>query len=164
MHLNRRITCTVHALSVFHPSVANFLHFWFLLCINWKEFNESYQEAISQRPLPNACFRDQSENQDGRLGLLFYFKFSTSSLQPVNGIQRNLTRRQISKRPLLSLCFSGRTIRKSRWTSFPLISTSPLQLLIRIQWNLTRSKISTFSAKFFFFFFFFFFLGGGGGS
>ena len=31
-------------------------HFWLLLCNRWTEFNETWQEATSQRPLPSLCF------------------------------------------------------------------------------------------------------------
>ena len=43
-------------------------HFW-LLWNCWTEFNETWQEARSQCPLPNLCFTGRSEKQDGRPGL-----------------------------------------------------------------------------------------------
>ena len=54
-------------------------------------FNETWQEARTQRHPPSLCFFGRSENHDGRLGLLFAETFSTSTLQLLNGIQRNLT-------------------------------------------------------------------------
>ena len=60
------------------------------------EFNETWQEARSQRPLPSLCFSGQSEKQDGRPGLWLAETFSTSPLKPLNGIQRNLTGSKIS--------------------------------------------------------------------
>ena len=66
-------------------------HFRLLLWNHWKEFNESWQEARSQRPLPSLCFSGRSEKQDGRPGLWLAEIFSTSSLKPLNGIQQNLT-------------------------------------------------------------------------
>ena len=36
-------------------------HFWLLLCNRWTEFNETWQEARSQRPLPSLCFSGRSE-------------------------------------------------------------------------------------------------------
>ena len=36
-------------------------HFRLLLWNRWKEFNETWQEARSQRPLPSLCFSGRSE-------------------------------------------------------------------------------------------------------
>ena len=44
-------------------------HFRLLLWNGWTEFNQSWQEARSQGPLPSLCFSGQLENQDGRPGL-----------------------------------------------------------------------------------------------
>ena len=44
-------------------------HFWLLLWKGSTEFNETWQEARSQRPLPSLCFSVGSEKQDGRPGL-----------------------------------------------------------------------------------------------
>ena len=71
-------------------------HFRLLLWNCWTEFNETWQEARSQRPLPSLCFSSRSEKQDGRLGLWFAETFSTSPLKLLNGIQWNLTRSWIS--------------------------------------------------------------------
>ena len=60
------------------------------------EFNETWQEARSQRPLPSLCFWGRLEKQDGRSGLWLAETFSTSPLKPLNGIQRNLTGSKIS--------------------------------------------------------------------
>ena len=54
------------------------------------EFNETWQEARSQRHLPNVCFSGRSEKQDGQPGLWLAETFSTSPLKLLNGIQRNL--------------------------------------------------------------------------
>ena len=43
-------------------------HFWLLLWNRWTEFNETWQEARSQRPLPSLCFSGQSVNKNVRLG------------------------------------------------------------------------------------------------
>ena len=43
-------------------------HFRLLLWNRWTEFNETWQEARSQRPLPSLCFSGRSEKQDGRPG------------------------------------------------------------------------------------------------
>ena len=71
-------------------------HFRLLLWNHWTEFNETLQEARSQRPLPSLCFSGRSEKQDGRPGLWLAETFPTSPLKPLNVIQRNLTRRKIS--------------------------------------------------------------------
>ena len=71
-------------------------HFRLLLWNRWTEFNETWQEARSQRPLPSLCFSGWSEKQDGRPGLWLAETFSTSPLKPLNGIQRNLTGSNIS--------------------------------------------------------------------
>ena len=94
-------------------------HFRLLLWTGWTEFNETWQEARSQRPLPNLCFSGRSEKQDGRPGLWLAETFSTSSLKPLNGIQRNLTGSKIST-PSTKCVFFG-PIGKTRWPPWPLI-------------------------------------------
>ena len=71
-------------------------HFRLLLWNRWTEFDETWQEAISQRPLPSSCFSGRSEKQDGRPGLWLAETFSTSPLKPLNGIWWNLTGSNIS--------------------------------------------------------------------
>ena len=71
-------------------------HFRLLLWNRWTEFNETGQEARSQRPLPSLCFSGRSEKQDGHPGLWLAETFSTSPLKPLNGIQRNWTGSKIS--------------------------------------------------------------------
>ena len=68
-------------------------HFRLLLWNRWTEFNETYQEVGSQRPLPSLCFSGRSEKQDGRPGLWLAETFSTSPLKPLNGIWQNFTGR-----------------------------------------------------------------------
>ena len=85
-----------------------------LHCRNrWMEFNKSWQEARSQRPLPSLCFSSRSEKQDGRPGLWLAETFSTSPLKQLNGIQRNLTGSKIST-PSTKFVFFG-PIGKTRW-------------------------------------------------
>ena len=79
--LSIRPSIVVHKLS----------HFPFLLWNRWTEFNETWQDARCQHPLPSLCFSGRSEKQDGRPSLWLAETFSTSSLKPLNGIQRNLT-------------------------------------------------------------------------
>ena len=71
-------------------------HFRLLLWNRWTEFNETWQEARFQRPLPSLCFSGGSEKQDGHPGLWLAETFSTSPLKPLNGIQRNLIGSKIS--------------------------------------------------------------------
>ena len=121
-------------------------HFRLLLWNCRTEFNEIWQEAESQRPLPSLCFSGRSEKQDGRPGLWLAETFSTSPLKPLNGIQRNLTGSKF--------VFFG-PIGKTRWPPWSWLaetfSTSPLKPQNGIQRNLTGSKISMSSTKFVFF-------------
>ena len=94
-------------------------HFRLLLWNRWTEFNETWQEARSQRPLPSLCFSGRSEKQDGVPGLWLAETFSTSPLKPLNGIQRNLTGSKISTSSTKFVFF--RPIRKTRWPPWPLI-------------------------------------------
>ena len=95
-------------------------HFRLLLWKCWMEFNETWQEARSQRPLPRLCFSGRSEKQDGRPGLWLAETFLTSPLKPLSGIQWNLTRSQISTSSIEFVFFGP--IGKTRWPPWPLIS------------------------------------------
>ena len=70
VHLSRRLKCTIVIMccpsSVVRPSsvVVNFFDFW-LLWNRWTEFNETWQEATSQRPLPRLDISGRSKKQDG---------------------------------------------------------------------------------------------------
>ena len=94
-------------------------HFGLLLWNRWTEFNETWQEARSQCPLPSLCFSGRSEKQDGRPGLWLAETFPTSPLKPLNGIQRNLTGSKISTSST-KFVFLG-PIGKTRWLPWPLI-------------------------------------------
>ena len=94
-------------------------HFWLLLWNGWREFNETWQEARYQRPLPSLCFSSRSEKQDGRSGLWLAETFSTSTLKPLNGNQRNLTGSKITT-PSTKFVFFG-PIGKTKWPPWPLI-------------------------------------------
>ena len=94
-------------------------HFRLLLWNRWTEFNETWQEARSQSPLPSLCFSGWSEKQDGRPGLWLAETFSTSPLKPLNGIQRNLTGSKISTPSTKFVFFE--LIGKTRWPPWPLI-------------------------------------------
>ena len=124
-HLSRRLEWAIVIAqcpsSVHRPSVVvrKLSHFRLLLWNRWTEFNETWQEARSQRPLPSLCFSGRSEKQDGRPGLWLAETFSTSPLKPLNGIQRNLTGSKIST-PSTKFVFFG-PIGKTRWPPWPLI-------------------------------------------
>ena len=94
-------------------------HFRLLLCNRWTEFNETWQEARFQRPLPSLCFSGRSKNQDDRPGLWLAETFSTSPLKPLNGIQRNLTESKISTSSTKFVFFG--LIEKTRLPPWPLI-------------------------------------------
>ena len=94
-------------------------HFRLLLWNRWTEFNETWQEARSQRPLPSLCFSGRLEKQDGRPGLWLAETFSTSPLKPLNGIQGNLTGSKISTSSTKYVFFGP--IGKTRWPPWPLI-------------------------------------------
>ena len=82
-------------------------------------FNETWQEARSQHPLPSLCFSSRSEKQDGRPGLWLAETFSTSPLKPLNGIQQNMTGSKISISSTKFVFFGP--IGKTRWPPWPLI-------------------------------------------
>ena len=94
-------------------------HFGLLLWNRLTEFNETWQVARSQGPLPSLCLSSWSEKQDCRHGLWFAETFSTSSLKPLNGIQRNLTGSKMSTSSTKFVFF--KQIGKTRWPPRPLI-------------------------------------------
>ena len=94
-------------------------HFRLLLWNRWTEFNETWQEARSQRPLPCLCFSGRSEKQDGRPGFWLAETFSISPLKPLHGIQRNFRGSKISMSSTKFLFF--RPMGKTRWPPWPLI-------------------------------------------
>ena len=94
-------------------------HFRFLLWNHCTEFNETWQAARYQRPLPSLCFSGRSKNQDCRPGLWLAETFSTSSLKSLNGIQRNLTGSKILTSSTKFMFFGP--IEKRRWPPWPLI-------------------------------------------
>ena len=108
-------------------------HFRLLLWNRWTEFNETWQEARSQGPLPSLCFSGQSEKQDGRPGLWLAETFSTSPLKPLNGIQRNLTGSKISTPSTKFVFFE--LIGKTRWPLWPLIGWDLFRLLLWNRWT-----------------------------
>ena len=163
VHMSRRLKCTIVITrcpsSVVRPSVrrlssvVNFSHFRLLLWNHWTEFNETWQEARSQRPLPSLCFSSRSEkNKMAALATdwLRHFRLLIWN----RWTEFNETWQEArSQRPLPSLCFSGRSEkqdgRPGLWLA-ETYSTSPLKPRNGIQGNLTGSKISTSSTQFVF--------------
>ena len=129
-------------------------HFRLLLQNCRTEFNETWQEARSQRPLPSLCFSGPSEKQDGRPGLWLAETFSTSPQKNCWTEFKETWLEARSQCPLPILCFSGRSEkqdgRPGLWLA-ETFSTSSLKPLNGIQRNLTGNKISTSSTKFVFF-------------
>ena len=111
-------------------------HFRLLLWNGWTEFNETWQEARSERPLPSLCFSGRSEKQDGRPGLWFAETFSTSSLKPLTEFNETWQEAR-SQRPLPSLCFFG-PIGKTRWPPWPLIGLYIFDFFETAEWNSTK--------------------------
>ena len=94
-------------------------HFRLLLWNRWTEFNQTWQEARSQHPLPSLCVSGRSEKQDGRPGIWWAETFSNSPLKLLNRIQRNLTGSKISTSSTKFVFFGP--IQKTRWPPWPLI-------------------------------------------
>ena len=112
-------------------------HFRLLLWNRWTEFNETWQEARSQCPLPSVYFSGLSEKQDGRPGLWLAETFSTSPLKPLNGIQRNLTGSKISTSSTKFVFFGP--IGKTRWPLWPLIGWEIFYFSSETaEWNSTK--------------------------
>ena len=127
-------------------------HFRLLLWNRWMELYETWQEARSQRPLPSLCFSGRSEKQDGRPGLWFPEKFSTSPLNPLSGIQQNLTVSKISTSSTKFVFFGP--IGKSKIAALANLSKrwhivlkcticGPLGLLFLGSWGMNRSAEQT---------------------
>ena len=108
-------------------------HFRLLLWNRLTDFNETWQEARSQRPLPSLCFSGRSEKQDGRPGLWLAETFLTSPLKPLNEIQRNLTGSKIST-PSTKFVFFG-PVWKTKWPSWPLIGWDIFWLFLWNRWT-----------------------------
>ena len=127
-------------------------HFRLLHWNRLTEFNKTWQEARSQRPLPSLCFWADQKNKMATLAsdwLRHFWLLLWNRWMEFNETWQEAR----SQHPLPSLCFSGRSekqdCRPGLWLA-ETFSTSPLKPLNGIQRNLTGSKISTSSTKFVF--------------
>ena len=112
-------------------------HYRLFLWNRRTEFNETWQEARSQRPLPSLCFSGRSKKQDGRPGLWLAETFSTSPLKPLSGIQRNLIVSKISMSSTKFVFFGP--IGKTRWLPWPLIGWDIFDFSSETaEWNSTK--------------------------
>ena len=94
-------------------------HFRLLLWNRWTEFNETWQEAKSQCPLPSLCFWADRKNKMAALDSdwLRHYRLLLWNLRTEFNETWQAAR---SQRPLPSLCFFG-PIGKIRWPPWPLI-------------------------------------------
>ena len=118
VHPSRRLKCTIVIMRCPSSVVVNFSHFRLLLWNCWMEFNETWQEARSQHPLPSLCFSCHSEKQNGRPGLWLAETFMTCPLKPLNGIQWNLTGSKLSMSSTKFVFFGLISIQK--WPPWPI--------------------------------------------
>ena len=105
-------------------------HFRLLLWNRLMKFNETWQEARSQRPLPSLCFSGRSEKQDGRPGLWLAETFSTSPLKPLNGIQRNFDKKQD-----LNILYQVCVFRAGRKNKMAALASDWLRHFRLLRWN-----------------------------
>ena len=142
-----------HALSVVRLSVVNFSHFRLLLWNRWTEFNETWQEAISQCPLQVCVFLADRKNKMAALASDWLRHFRLLLWNRWTEFKETWQEAG-SQCPLPSLCFLGRSEKQDGRPCLWLAETfftSPQKPLNGIQWNLTGSKISKSSTKFVFF-------------
>ena len=99
--------------------VVNFSHFRLLLWNHWTEFNETWQEARSQRPLPSLCFSGRSEKTRWPPWPLIGWNIFDFFLKPLNGFPRNLTGSKVLTSSTKFVFFGP--IGKTRWPPWPLI-------------------------------------------
>ena len=119
-------------------------HFRLLLWYHWTEFNETWQEARSQRPLPTCVFwADQKKTRWPPWPLIGWDIFNFSS-DTAEWNSTKLERKQ-DLNFLYQVCVFG-PIRKTRWPPWPLIGWDIFNFFLKplngIQRNLTGSKIS----------------------
>ena len=106
----------------------------------WKVFDENWQEARSERPLPSSCFSGRSENKDYQSGLWLVESFSTSPLKPQNKIWRDVTGSKTSMSSTKFIFF--RAIGKKRWPPCPVHQHRWHFVLICTIWGHVRNFYS----------------------
>ena len=94
--------------SSVRPSVVVNLSHFRLLWNHWTEFNETWQEARSRRPLPSLCFSGRSENKMAALASDWLSHFRLFLWNRWTEFNKTWQEER-SQRPLPSLCFSGRS-------------------------------------------------------
>ena len=112
-------------------------HFRLLLWNRWTEFNKTWQEARSQRPLPSLCFSGRLENKMAALAsdwlrhfqLLLYNRWT----------EFNETWQEArAQRPSTKFVFFG-PIGKTRWPPWPLIGWDICDFSSETaEWNSTK--------------------------
>ena len=95
-------------------------YFRLLLWNHWTEFNETSQEARSQRPLPSLCFFGTIGKTRWPPWPLIGWDIFDFSSETTERIQRNLTGSKISTSSTKFVFFAP--IGKTRWPPWPLIS------------------------------------------
>ena len=111
---------------------SDWLRYFRLLLLNClMEFNETWQEARSQRPLPSLCFSGRSEKQDGRPGLWLADTFLTSPLKQLNRIQQKLCRKQD-----LNVLYQVCVFRADRKNKMAALASDWLRHFRLLLWNL----------------------------
>ena len=108
-------------------------HFRLLPWNHWTEFNETWQEARSQHPLPNLCFSGRSVKHDDRPGLWLAETFSISPLKPLNRIQQILTGSEIITSSTKFVFF--RADRKNKMTAMAFDLLRHFRLLFLNRWT-----------------------------
>ena len=108
-------------------------HFRLLLWNRWTEFNETWQEARSQRPLPSLCFSGRSEKQDGRPHPLIGWDILDFSVETAERNSTKLDRKQDLNALYQVLCYSGRSEKQKLigWDIFDFFSETA-------EWNSTK--------------------------
>ena len=110
-------------------------HFRLLLWNRWMEFNETWQAARSQRPLPSLCFSGRSEKQDGRPGLWLAETFSTSSLNPPPSPTAERNSRKLVRKQDLNILYQVCIFRADRKNKMAALASDWLRHFRLLLWN-----------------------------
>ena len=123
VHLCRKLKCTIVIMRCPSSVVVNFSYFRLLLWNHWTEFNETWQEARIQRPLPSLCFGADRNNKMAALASDWLTHFWL--LVWKRWTEFNETWQEAGSQ---SLCFSGRSEKQDGRPGLWLVkafSTSP---------------------------------------